>query len=62
MIDKTVIKYPSGQDARDWLGFVSTQLAEKLAENAMHEARLILALALGREAPVLTHEDIYLDR
>ena len=27
----------------------------------MHEARLLLALALGREAPVLTHEDITFD-
>ena len=27
----------------------------------MHEARLLLALALGRESPVLTHEDIAFD-
>ena len=61
MTDKAVISYPSSHDARDWLRFVSVQLAEKLPDTAMHEARLLLALAVGREAPILTHEDIHLD-
>ena len=61
MTDRAVTDYPASHDARDWLRFVSSQLVAKLADSAMHEARLILGLALGREAPVLTHEDMYLD-
>ena len=46
------------QAALAWLRYVAARLSARAGAGAMHEARLLLALALGREAPVLSHEDI----
>ena len=57
-----VLEKPVGTDARLWLRFVAQHLAAHMPlDVAMHEARLILALALNRDTPILSHEDIRLD-